>query len=605
MNNVLKFYLEMKDMMSAGLAKVAKQAKTSFAQVENFISTSVHRGSKKAVDDLEKINGKLKQIDSTASSGSFFSGNFLKRIAPAAIAAAMAVGFGSFAKASAEQYIQFEKNNKSYEVLAGNKGIGRSLAGELNQLKQDTILGPAVYQNAKTMMSFGIGADKVIDNLKMLGQVSMGDADRLGALTLAFSQTNAAGKLMGQDLLQYVNAGFNPLHEISVMTGKSMGDLRKEMEKGAISSEMVTKAFEHATSKGGLFYGMLDEMSQTTAGKIANMHGKIAALQIALGERMAPAMNGMIDLATKWIVKLKHFIEIPVEVKLQDQINKIRALQVELTASNTSHTRQVELLHQLEQINPNIVKGISEQNIEYGKLARNIEEVTGALQKKIFLEQFNKANADTLMGFAEANTRKDSSLGNIYSLIGQISPALAQRTDLTLGQKQAEAQRLLQQKIAAGDITRTSRSMAGATPGTTVTVNSSKEEEFLLQLQKNIRTANEAGKAISKLAPEVAGINKTKDALTAQIDKFTGVKGMTASQIQNNGGKTNLNNSTTTDNVGKSIASGGPRVININGLKFADKIEFHAHGTDDVVDKGQEKLEELFLRVLNSGASVQ
>ena len=66
-----------------------------------------------------------------------------------------------------------------------------------------------------------------------------------------------------------VNAGFNPLEEISRKTGKSIGELKNEMSKGAISSKMVQDAFISATSAGGKFYGMSAEGAKTLNGQIS------------------------------------------------------------------------------------------------------------------------------------------------------------------------------------------------------------------------------------------------------------------------------------------------------------------------------------------------
>src|SRR5690606_25401177 len=95
---------------------------------------------------------------------------------------------------------------------------------------------------------------------KAIGDIAMGDANKMNSLTLAYSQMTSTGKLMGQDLLQMINAGFNPLNEISKKTGKSIGDLKKEMEQGKISANMVEKAFIGATSEGGQFYMMAEKM---------------------------------------------------------------------------------------------------------------------------------------------------------------------------------------------------------------------------------------------------------------------------------------------------------------------------------------------------------
>lgn len=81
------------------------------------------------------------------------------------------------------------------------------------------------------MLSFGIAQDRIMPNIKALGDIAMGDRNKLNSLTLAFSQMTASGRLMGQDLLQMINAGFNPLSEISRKTGKSIGVLKRRWRK--------------------------------------------------------------------------------------------------------------------------------------------------------------------------------------------------------------------------------------------------------------------------------------------------------------------------------------------------------------------------------------
>lgn len=583
------------------LAGSFEAVKQKIKQVEDVIvKSNVPSRIRAAKKELKELQSQLKNhIANPESEGGFFGG-LLKRFAPIAIGGAVVAGMGSLVTASAQQYMQVEANNKSYEILSGNKGVGQALAGELNQLKQDTILGPAVYKNAQTMMGFGIGAEKVIDNLKMLGEVSMGDAERLERLTLAFSQTQSAGKLMGQDLLQYINAGFNPLNELSKITGKSIGALRKEMEEGMISAEMVQQAFERATSKGGMFYGMLDQMGQTASGKMAAMHGKVAALQIAIGERLAPGMSAALDVTNKWIVRLKQWIEIPSAVRLQEQIDKIRTLQTEITSSNTSHQRQIEIFRELESINPNLVKGLSEQNIEYGKLASNISNVTEALRKKIFLETFNKNNAGVLGDYASAQNKYNENYAKTFALVAKAAPHIAQRTDLTLGQKQQLVQQYLTDKIASdpnnGYVTK-------RIDGQWIKTLSA-DADLLNQTKTAIKFSNKAAAEINLLQPKINEINKIKETLSGQIDAVIGVKGMSAANIENKEGAPS-SPSASAEAEGKAVASGGPRVININGVKFMDTLQLHAANFKEGTDEIQRALEEMFIRILNSGAAVQ
>jgi regulator of protease activity HflC (stomatin/prohibitin superfamily) len=96
---------------------------------------------------------------------------------------------------------------------------------------------------------------------------------------------------MGQEVLQMINGGFNPLQEISRTTGISMVELKKRMEDGQISAEMVAKAFQTATSEGGLFFGMNERLSQSMSGQFAKMESEIKAAAISLGTDLMPMLK--------------------------------------------------------------------------------------------------------------------------------------------------------------------------------------------------------------------------------------------------------------------------------------------------------------------------
>lgn len=166
---------------------------------------------------------------------------------------------------------EFESMETSLKVLLG--GSEEKLNNIMGQIKEYALASPLNTKDmvgaVQMMTSFGIEAEKSIDYLKAIGDISMGDTGKFNSLALAFSQMSSAGKLMGQDLMQMVNAGFNPLEEISRKTGKSIGELKNEMSSGAISSKMVQDAFISATSAGGKFFGMADEGSKTLNGQIS------------------------------------------------------------------------------------------------------------------------------------------------------------------------------------------------------------------------------------------------------------------------------------------------------------------------------------------------
>ena len=235
------------------------------------------------IRQLERVNGgKIKTMLSDAFNSIPFANTLTNPIVMAGMAGFKALQTG----------FEREKVQVAFDVLLrGDTKASEALREEIRQYGMVTPYMTAELQDAaKMMLSFGIAQDRIMPNIKALGDIAMGDRNKLNSLTLAFSQMTASGRLMGQDLLQMINAGFNPLSEISRKTGKSIGVLKEEMEKGKISAEMVTQAFYSATQAGGQFHGMTEKMGQTAAGKWSTLLGLAGDL---------PAMT-----ALEWIVGL-------------------------------------------------------------------------------------------------------------------------------------------------------------------------------------------------------------------------------------------------------------------------------------------------------------
>lgn len=165
-----------------------------------------------------------------------------------------------------------------------------------------------LIEGQKTMMSFCISAEKSFKTLQHIGDIAMGDSQKMQSLTLAFSQATSAGKLQGQDLLQMINAGFNPLEQISKKTGKSIAQLKDEMAKGKITSDMLSEAFEYATSTQGLFYKGAEKASQTLGGKWSNLQDNLSEIAINFYDKiLAPILKPTLDVLNLIINKVSWF----------------------------------------------------------------------------------------------------------------------------------------------------------------------------------------------------------------------------------------------------------------------------------------------------------
>lgn len=217
-------------------------------------------------------------------------------------------GIADFAKSIVSVRSEVQSLQISFETLLGSKDKATALFGEIRKFAANTpMMLKDLASGAQTMLAFNISAEKVMPMLHAIGDISMGDAQKFGSLTLAFSQMSATGKLMGQDLLQMINAGFNPLAEISAKTGKTIGELKEEMEKGKISVDMVTDAFLSATAEGGKFHGMLEKQSHGIAGAMSNLQGAVDDMFNDIGEASEGIIAGAISGAT-YVVK--HYQEV-------------------------------------------------------------------------------------------------------------------------------------------------------------------------------------------------------------------------------------------------------------------------------------------------------
>lgn len=212
-----------------------------------------------------------------------------------------------------QEIINVRRDIESFEIsfntLLGSKEKGSAFFEELKEFAVRTPLQlNDLASAAQTLLGFGIEAERVMPILRQLGDVSMGNASRFQSLALAFSQATSAGKLQGQDLLQMINAGFNPLNEISKKTGKSIGELKKEMSEGKISAKDLADALAGATTQGGQFYGMLQKQSKGMDGAISNLEGAWQDALNNIGTKHQETITDAIQLATTAVENYDVFI---------------------------------------------------------------------------------------------------------------------------------------------------------------------------------------------------------------------------------------------------------------------------------------------------------
>jgi tape measure domain-containing protein len=202
------------------------------------------------------------------------------------ILASAGLSFGLMATAikSVQLAGQFEAMSVDLEVLAGSTEKARGMIEELNVFAAKTPFElPGLMNSTKMLMQFGVESSQIVPLLKLLGNAAGGNQQKLDQLSLAFGHVISQGRITGYSFRQMIFSGFNPLKEISKMTGESVASLTEKMHKGKIGSDVIVAALNNASKAGGSFAGRLERASTTLTGLFSTMKDNIGFVMREIG----------------------------------------------------------------------------------------------------------------------------------------------------------------------------------------------------------------------------------------------------------------------------------------------------------------------------------
>lgn len=292
----------------------------AFKIADAYVSIS-QRGMKGVSSAMSRLS---KQ---TFSLGSMFS---------SAAGSLALLGAGAGVAGLASLSVQAEQTAVAFEVMLGSGEAATAMIKQLTDFSANTPFSlPGLQDAAKTLLNFSVPANEIMEDIDMISNIAAGNEEKMKSLALVFGQIASTGRLMGQDLLQLINAGFNPLQLISQRTGESMADLKKRMEDGNIGFQEVRQAFADATSEGGKFYNMNQKQSQTVGGLWSTLKDNIllSLRDIMDGAFEAFDLKGALASAIEGVKTFRDYLSF-----FFDNVGTLSALGVEhikLFASNS------------------------------------------------------------------------------------------------------------------------------------------------------------------------------------------------------------------------------------------------------------------------------
>lgn len=167
---------------------------------------------------------------------------------------------------------EFQKTEIAFSTMLGNGEQAKALMNQMITLAAKTPFSlQDVSAGAKQLLAFQIPADQVVDTLTRMGNIAAGLGVPLSRINLVYGQVKAKGKLMGDDLRQFTEAGIPMLAELAKKFGKNTTEIQEMVSAGKIGFKDVKDVLFSLTNEGGMFFNLMEKQSKSLSGQIANL----------------------------------------------------------------------------------------------------------------------------------------------------------------------------------------------------------------------------------------------------------------------------------------------------------------------------------------------
>ena len=191
---------------------------------------------------------------------------------------------------------QFQQLEIAFGTMLKSKEKANALMAQMTDLAAKTPFGlQEVSEGAKRLLAFQVPAEEVTETLRRMGDVAAGLGVPMGQLIHVYGQVKAQGRLMTNDLYQFMNAGIPIIAELSKVVGKSETEIKDMVSAGKIGFAEVQAVIKGMTDEGGLFYNLMAEQSKTLSGQLSNLEDNFANVLNEIGKATEGIASGAIS----------------------------------------------------------------------------------------------------------------------------------------------------------------------------------------------------------------------------------------------------------------------------------------------------------------------
>lgn len=197
---------------------------------------------------------------------------------------------------SIKEAASMETIETSFGVLIKDAALTKATMQDLIDFAAKTPLEMAGISSVATvLLASGSAAADVREELQMLGDIAMGNQEKLGRLANAYAKVQTKGKASLKEINMFSEAGVPLVDAMSENLKKTNKEVLELITKGKVGFPEVQKALESLTSEGGQFFRMMEQQSQTLSGKWSTFKDNVNISFADLGRKLLPDVKKALD----------------------------------------------------------------------------------------------------------------------------------------------------------------------------------------------------------------------------------------------------------------------------------------------------------------------
>jgi hypothetical protein len=186
--------------------------------------------------------------------------------------------------------------------MLGDAQAAKALENQLVETAKTTPFSLVEVQDAtKQLLAYGFSAGKVVENIRMLGDVASALKIPFGDIAYLYGTLKTQGRAFSKDISQFTGRGIPIVKELAKQFKVADGEVMKLVESGKVGFKEVEKAFQSMTAEGGMFFDMMQQQAKTTGGQISALGDSWKQLKVNIGRNEQSILNNTVSFLNKMV----------------------------------------------------------------------------------------------------------------------------------------------------------------------------------------------------------------------------------------------------------------------------------------------------------------